>query len=180
MSISPSPARAVLRSDYGHQLAWRQLLRIQNACGWPKLTPALAPIPVTARMDRRWQDWTIAQAERERARYLYFCVLTGTRYGTTTPPGQQPTNPCVGNMTRALLTRCITGMASRVRRLVLCKQSTGPKAEPSSGRHNGPSLRQGSLQTDDRQYSGGKHSGGNGRKDARPTQFGHISVTPSV
>ena len=35
----------------------------------------------------------------ESERYLYFSVVTGTRYGTKTPPGQQPTNPCAGDMT---------------------------------------------------------------------------------
>ena len=30
--------------------------------------------------------------ERERERNLYFSVVTGTHYGTKTPPGQQPTN----------------------------------------------------------------------------------------
>ena len=31
-------------------------------------------------------------SERERERYLYFSVVTGTHYGTKTPPGWQPAN----------------------------------------------------------------------------------------
>ena len=32
------------------------------------------------------------ERERERERDLYFSVVTGTRYGTKTPPGRQPAN----------------------------------------------------------------------------------------
>ena len=35
---------------------------------------------------------------RERKRDLYFSVVTGTRYRTKTPPGQQRTKPCAGDM----------------------------------------------------------------------------------
>ena len=40
--------------------------------------------------------------ERERVRDLYSAVVVGARYGTKTPPGQQPMNPCTGDMTRGL------------------------------------------------------------------------------
>ena len=59
-----------------------------------------------------------AERERERERYRYLPVVTGTRYGTKTPPGQQPTNLRARDMTRALFTRRITGMISRVRCLL--------------------------------------------------------------
>ena len=53
--------------------------------------------------------------EGERERDLRSYVITGTRYGTKTPPGQQPTNPCAGDMTRSDL---FPSMVSKVRRLV--------------------------------------------------------------
>jgi hypothetical protein len=34
--------------------------------------------------------------ERERERHLYSSVVTGTHYGTKTPPDQQPTKLCAG------------------------------------------------------------------------------------
>ena len=37
---------------------------------------------------------TSSQGERERD--LYFSVVTGTHYGTKTPPDQQPTKLCAG------------------------------------------------------------------------------------
>ena len=42
----------------------------------------------------------IARDLREREIFLFFSVVTSTRYGTKTPPGQQPTKPCAGDMPR--------------------------------------------------------------------------------
>ena len=35
---------------------------------------------------------SLGSSNRERERDLYFSVVTGTRYGTKTPPGRQPAN----------------------------------------------------------------------------------------
>ena len=48
------------------------------------------------------------ERERERERYLYSSVVTGTCYGTKTPPVQQPTNPCAGAMTRRELSTWVS------------------------------------------------------------------------
>ena len=36
------------------------------------------------------------ERERERERFLFFAVVTGTHYGTKTPPDQQPANRAQG------------------------------------------------------------------------------------
>ena len=66
--------------------------------------------------DRRWceaesskglSQYTTTKSElpteRERESNLYFAVVTGTRYGTKTPPDQQPTIPSAGDMTRRVV-----------------------------------------------------------------------------
>ena len=40
------------------------------------------------------------RADLKRDIYIYFSVVTGTQYGTKTPPDQQPTGPCAGDMPR--------------------------------------------------------------------------------
>ena len=40
--------------------------------------------------------WNVCKHRRERERDLYFSMVTGTHYGTKTPPGQQPANLCAG------------------------------------------------------------------------------------
>ena len=50
-----------------------------------------------------------------RERVLYSSVVTGTRYGTKTPPGQQPTTPCAGDMTRGKYLHKFSSMVFRVR-----------------------------------------------------------------
>ena len=45
-------------------------------------------------------------------RDLHFFLVTGTHYGTKTPPGQQPTNLCIGDITGGdVSTTWFTGMA---------------------------------------------------------------------
>jgi len=44
-------------------------------------------------------DYLNCPTDGERERDLYFSMVTSTHYGTKTPPGQQPTNLCPGDMT---------------------------------------------------------------------------------
>ena len=57
---------------------------------------------------------------RERERDLYFSVVTGTRYGTKTPPDQQPAKLSAGGMTRRDYLHGLQVWSSKVRSPVLC------------------------------------------------------------
>jgi len=65
----------------------------------------------------------------ERQRDLYFSVVTGTRYGTKTPPGQQPTNPCAGDMTRGGVSTILQQQSSWSRSLIRGKLTLRKMAE---------------------------------------------------
>ena len=63
-------------------------------------------------------DASLRERERERERDPYFSVVTGTHYGTKTPPGLQPTNPCAGDMTRMIYLHGFPSMVFKVRNMV--------------------------------------------------------------
>ncbi len=49
------------------------------------------------------------KVEREREREIYLSVVTGTHYGTKTPPDQQPTNPNAGGMSEIYMLQALPG-----------------------------------------------------------------------
>jgi hypothetical protein len=55
------------------------------------------------------------RSKRERERDLYFSVVTGTHYGTKTPPDQQPACHAQGYDKTDVYLQYVSSMVSRVR-----------------------------------------------------------------